>query len=396
MNRASGLVLALLVGLCAWSIAGMQLASGLLVLAFIAARGWQKAPALRGPVLAFAGICAASVLLSPALGGFDPLAWRFALLAWLVGAVAVDVEPEALDRVGAVWIAAMFLAACWGIAQAFTGTDLLAVLHLRKQAVIVDSPWAGHFAALGFFNSRLTFANGLLVPLGMAGAWAVGGRGRSRVLGLGAAIVLTVALVLTFGRAAWWGALAAAGVLVLWRGGWRLALVLVVLMGIALTIPPVRTRFMSSVSVSQNEDRVFIWARAREVISDHPVLGVGYAAYPRVAQPYYDRANPGFPMHTWAHDTLLSLLAETGPTGLAAYLWLWVAIYALGAAAVRNGSTLALGLAAGTLGLHVASLFHDVLYDGEVAHALWIAGGLLAALGIRASMSRGGRAELAS
>ena len=35
-----------------------------------------------------------------------------------------------------------------------------------------------------------------------------------------------------------------------------------------------------------------------------------------------------------------------------------------------------------SLGLHVASLFHDVLYDGEVAYALFVAGGLLAGLGL--------------
>ncbi|MBS2030628.1 MAG: O-antigen ligase family protein [Deltaproteobacteria bacterium] len=390
--RASAVVLALLAGLCAWSIAGMQVASGLLVLAFIATQGWKNAPALRAPTLAFAAICAASALLSPALGSFDLLAWRFALLAWLVAAVAMELGEAQTDRVAAVWIGAMVLAGAWGIFQAFTGKDLLALVHLRREAIVIESPWKDHFAALGFFNSRLTFANGLLVPLGLAGAWAVVGRGRARVLGVIASVVLTLALGLSFGRAAWWGALAAGAMLVLWRGGWRAALALVVVLGLALALPPVRARLASSVSVSQNEDRVFIWARAREVVADHPVLGVGYAAYPRVAAPYYDRVDPDFPMHTWAHDTPLSLLAEVGATGLAAYLWLWVAIYTLGAAAVRAGSTVALGLCAGTAGLHVASLFHDVLYDGEVAHALWIAGGLLAALGLRAA-SRNPRAE---
>lgn len=383
MTRVHAWLLALLAVLTAWSIAGMQLAAGAVLLAFLADRGWTRAEALRGPVLGFAGICLVSALLSPALGRFELFAWREVLLAWIAASLGSRLEPQELDRVATAWMLAMGAAAAWGILQAFTGWDLLALLHLRAAPIEVDAPWKGHHAALGFFNSRLTFAHALLVPLGLAGAFTLAGRGRQRVLGLALGAVLLAALVLSFGRAGWWGALATAAVLLGLRGGKRPMLGLAALLAVALLVPGVRARFASSVSVSANEDRVFIWARAREVIADHPVLGVGFGAYPRVAQPYYDRADPNFPMHTWAHDTPLSLLAETGPTGLAAYLWLWLSIYVLGVKALRTGSAAALGLLAGTLGLHVAALFHDVLYDGEVAFALYLGGGLLAAYGLR-------------
>ena len=384
-----GLLVALVVA-TAWSIAGMQLAAGLLLLATLAGPWmWERSPDRDGsgrsevalPVLAFAGICAASVLLSPALGSFDPWAWRFPLLVLIVAIASRGLSPAALDRIGAAWVAAMAIAGAWAVAQAFTGLDLLALLHLRAHPFVIDSPWPGHFAALGFFNSRITFANALLVPLALAGTWAVRGTGRTRTTALGATALLAFALVLTFTRAAWWGALFAAGI-VLWRRGIaRIAIACAFVLALGLAVPSVRARFASSMSVGANADRVFIWQRAREVVRDHPVLGVGFGGYARVAQPYYDRVDPAFPMHTWAHDTPLSLLAETGPTGVAAYLWLWLAVYLLGLRAVRRGSATALGLFAGTLAVHAASLFHDVLYDGEVAFALYVAAGLLAALG---------------
>jgi O-antigen ligase len=143
-----------------------------------------------------------------------------------------------------------------------------------------------------------------------------------------------------------------------------------------------RARALSSLRVSENEDRVFIWARVGEVIAAHPVFGTGFGAYPRAAEPFYDRADPSFPMHTWAHDTPLSLLAEVGPLGLLLYLLLWGAVINAGWPAIRGGAPAALGLFAGIAGLHVASLFHDILYNGEVAFALYLAGGLLAGMGL--------------
>jgi O-antigen ligase len=385
--RARFALLVALVAFASWSIAGMQLAALALLVALVAGRKLGAAAEVRAPVFAFAGICAASVLLSPALGSFDPWAWRFPLLVWLVAAAAQDLTPRAIDRVAGAWIGAMALASIWGIVQAFTGLDLLTLLHLRSHPFVTDSPWAGHFAALGFFNSRITFANALLVPLALAGAWAGRGIGRARTAAILAVALIGGALVLTFTRAAWWGALLALGIL-LWRRGFgRAAVAFAFVAAIAFAVPAVRARFSSGMSVAANADRVFIWQRAREVISDHPVLGVGFGGYARIAEPYYDRVDPTFGMHTWAHDTPLSLLAETGPTGVAAYFWLWIAVYLMGLRAVRSGSIAALGLFAGTLAVHVASLFHDVLYDGEVAFALYIAAGLLVALGARAPAS---------
>src|SRR5205807_29795 len=69
----------------------------------------------------------------------------------------------------------------------------------------------------------------------------------------------------------------------------------------------------------------FIWTRAVEIIRDHPLHGIGWANYPLVCGRYYDRVDPHFFMRTWAHNLELSTLAETGPLGLLAMLWIWIA-----------------------------------------------------------------------
>jgi len=384
MSRpARAVVLGALALFTAWSIAGMQICAAVLGVLVLYSGDFRRPVPVRGVVLAFGAWCVATVLLaSPPWSSFEATAWRPVVVVWLVAATAAALTEQDLERTAAIWLGATAVASAWAVIQSFTGLDLLFLLHLRREPVVVPLDWPGHVAATGLFNSRLTYAHALLVPLGLAGAFALRGSRAVRAVALGAAALLGLGLVLSFARAAWWGALVAAAVLLVATRSRLLPLLAAAALGAALLVPSVRGRMASGLSTSHNEDRFFIWARAREVIADHPVLGVGFGAYPQVAGPYYDRADPAFPMHTWCHDTPLSLAAETGPLGLGLYLWLWLAIYRVGWSAVRSGSRTALGLLAGTLGLHTASLFHDVLYDGEVAFALYLGGGLLVGLGM--------------
>src|SRR5262249_42486222 len=141
--------------------------------------------------------------------------------------------------------------------------------------------------------------------------------------------------------------------------------------GLAALHPGVRARFRSGFDLEGNSDRVFLWARALEVIRDHPLAGVGFANYQNVLGPHYDRVDPAFRMRTWAHNTELSLLAEAGPLGLLALGWVAVAaarplVRALGgrqAPAQVRERALALGGLAALACIAVIGQVHDVLYD---------------------------------
>jgi O-antigen ligase len=233
---------------------------------------------------------------------------------------------------------------------------------------------------MGFFTSRLTFGHNATVLLALLGGALATGELPVRLRGpaLVAAAVAFAAILATFDRAAWLGLAAGALVVVAARRRSSRALFAGLVIGASAValLPQVRARFASSFDLRGNADRVFVWSRAAEIIRDHPLVGIGFGNYPRVCGAYYDRVDPAFPMRTWAHNTELSLLAETGPLGLLALLWLVIAAAAALLPRVRAGDGLALGGAAAAIALAVIAQAHDVLYDTKVMYALWLALGV--------------------
>jgi O-antigen ligase len=274
-----------------------------------------------------------------------------------------------------------------------TGIDPVYLLHLRDAPRLVEAPGVpDRFGAMGFFISRLTFGHNATVLVALLlGTLAAGAVPRRRVWAVaGAAVLGLSAVAVTFDRAAWL-ALGAAAVVIAAFSSSRVRRALlpavVILVLLAGLHGGIRDRFRSSFSAGANSDRVFLWQQAVQIIREHPLAGIGFGNYPRVCNRYYDRVNPGFPMRTWAHNLELSTLAEMGPLGLLAVLWLfgWAAValarrciqYTVYRSAEFGDSH---GLALGGLAALVAWLtiaqVHDVLYDNKVMYALWLALGL--------------------
>ncbi|GAC1347672.1 MAG: hypothetical protein NVSMB23_27310 [Myxococcales bacterium] len=378
------------------SIAGMQIGLGLaaLGLAIAVAGGFRpRRTPLDLPLAALVLVALASDALSPY--GFPSLAfatlWRSVAGFWVV-AHGLSLLPDPDRGVRRLLLAAasgLALAALVGIAQYRTGLDVLHALGLRAEHALVEAPGVpGRFGAMGFFTSRLTFGHdAAVVSALLLGACAAGAlRGRARVFALAAAALGLAAVALTFDRAAYLGLLAAVAALLIALPGearrarrrrFSFALGLAVALAGAAAVPGVRARFASGFDLRGNGDRVFLWSRAREIVRDHPLFGVGFGNYPRVCGAYYDRVDPAFPMRTWAHNSALSLLAETGPLGLCAGAALGVAVLAALLLRLRREPQ---GAALGGLGAAVA-LFaiaqaHDVLYDTKVMYSLWLALGV--------------------
>lgn len=111
------------------------------------------------------------------------------------------------------------------------------------------------------------------------------------------------------------------------------------------------------------EARVKNWHQSLTIISDHPLLGVGFNAY-RYAQRDY-----GFLVDDWqashagagADSSLLFVLATTGILGFGAYLWLW-------------GKTLktdSLVILASSTALLVHSFFNNSLFYPWIMVWMW-------------------------
>ena len=381
LRKTSRLVL--LCGLCAHaffvsiSIAGMQIALGVAAVGLLLLRERPARSPLHLPLLAFVALAIASDLVSPY--GPPTLAfatlWRAAIGYLIVFEGVRQLDEDALPRVLAFAALGLLLASLVGLVQYRTGFDPVHALHLRAQASLVEAPGVpGRFGAMGFFTSRLSFGHCASVLLALlAGALSTGALPRRLRAPVGVAAALGLAAVLlTFDRAAWLSLLAAALVLAAFAPRARRLLlpVLAAALLAAALLPGVRARFGSSFDKQRNGDRVFIWERAREIISDHPLTGIGFANYPRVCPAYYDRVDPAFPMRTWAHNSELDLLAEVGPLGLLAFLWV---VAAAARALLRARSKLCAGALAAGVSLLVIAQAHDVFYDTKVMYALWLA-----------------------
>ena len=358
------------------SIAGTQIALGIAAVGLVLA-GLPRPlrTPLDLPILAFVLVAIASDLLSkygaPDLG-FATL-WR-AAIGFFIVLHGLRVLPTNAPRRLLGWAAAgLALASIVGLVQYRTGVDVLHVLHLRAQPAWVAAPGVeGRFGAMGFFISRLTFGHVATVLIALlAGSAAQHLLPRRQAIFTAAALLLALgAVAVTFDRAAWLGLCAAGAVLIaLSRPQARraLAVAVVVLAVMVAGAPAIQQRFKSGFSGKGNADRVFIWSNATQIIRDHPLHGIGWGNYPRVCGSYYDRVDPSFPMRTWAHNLELSTLAETGPVGLVAMAWIWIAA----AVALWRRRSVA-GLSALAAFLAIAQV-HDVIYDTKVMYAVWFA-----------------------
>ena len=372
----------LLAGLCAHaffvsiSIAGMQIALGVAAAGLLLSRQRPARSPLDWPLFAFAALAIASDLVSP----FGPptlafaTLWRAAIGYLIVFQGVRLLEEKEVPRLLAFVALGVVLGSIVGLIQFRTGIDPVHALHLRAEPSFVEAPGVtGRYGAMGFFTSRLTFGHNTSVLLALlSGALSTGALpGRLRVPIAVAAALAFAAVLVTFDRAGWLALLAAAVVLVAFAPRAR-RLLLPLLAAAALLgalDPGVRARFRSSFDARANADRIFIWQRAKEIIRDHPLAGIGFANYPRVCPAYYDRIDPSFPMRTWAHNSELDLLAELGPLGLLAFLWV---VVAAARALLRSRSPLAVGALAAGAALLVIAQAHDVFYDTKVMYALWL------------------------
>ena len=365
------------------SIAGMQIALGVAAAGLLVALPRPLRTALDWPVLAFVGLAVLSDLWAP--DGPPPLAfatlWR-SVLGFFVVAHGLRLLPrDAPLKLVFCACAGLALSSLVGLLQYRTGVDLVYLAHLRRVAALVEAPGVpGRFGAMGFFTSRLTFGHSATVLTAfLLGALATGAVPARRVwIGAGAAVLGLAAVAVTFDRAAWLAAGAAVAAIALYspaRVRKALLPALVVTLLLASLHGGIRDRFRSSFSAGENSDRVFLWTEAFRIIRDHPLRGIGFGNYPRLCGRYYDQVDPAFGMRTWAHNLELSTVAETGPLGFLALLWL----LATAAVALRRrmrAGGLALGGLAALVAFFVIAQAHDLLYDSKVMYALWLLLGL--------------------
>lgn len=246
---------------------------------------------------------------------------------------------------------------------------------------------------------------------GNGGGWRNWRNGDKKLLPLGATVVyglsaaiLLGGLVTSWGRGAWLGFGAAAGVMVFFapRKRW-LAFLLLGLAGtigvglwLAGLIPAsVEDRLDNAITefvgfgdmrgkpISNDNfaivERLAHWQAAYYMANDQPFTGVGLGNYEFM---YAQYGIPSWPRPLGhAHNDYLNILAETGMIGLTAYLTAWAAILVWTLRALKQTDLVLRGLVLGLLGTWTHLAVHSVvdkLYVNNLFLHIGVMLGLLA------------------
>lgn len=387
---------------------GMQLGTIYGILFLLASRlfdGPLPQSPLDRPGLALLGAAWLSLAFAP--GGFESAKTAGSWWVWMTGWVAfhgLRGDLAARRTIQALlWCAAS--AAALGLFQALAGVFPGGNwLHPQAGPLPPPAPGApGHFAATGWFDSRVTFALVMMFPF----CWqlAIGleaRRPRLRwVLWAGAALSW-LAMLASYTRAAP-AAAAGAGFLLAarsagrqgWRRAWRWLLPLLAGASLIVAVPGLWDRARQSFERNRDWGRLALWHTALDLAARRPLLGVGYGNFKREALPLIEErvARMGERRFggvvAWAHNDLLTMLAECGLAGAFALCWLLVVFFresGRGYAHLKPDDIWRRGFVRGSryavAALILTSMFHDNFYHGEVSFALWFTlGAALAMVG---------------
>lgn len=263
---------------------------------------------------------------------FFPLFWLFPILAkrGLSGVEPFLIYPACMvSLIGVAQFSAQFIIGVDGVLALWRGITPFVYGNAFGEAILTHPSWlvevagATLFRAIGLFPDPHIFGFYLafVTPLALLSR---------RKLFKAFGVLFALVLLLTFSRAAYFGAI---GALVSYltlmaaeRKAQKITFFLAALffslsvLGLALT--PFGSRFFSSFNVLEGSvaGRLEIWREATSVISEHSLLGVGLGSYAAATEPGADYRLP-----IYVHNLYLDIAAELGLVGLG----LWISIIAL-------------------------------------------------------------------
>lgn len=227
----------------------------------------------------------------------------------------------------------------------------------------------------------------MFLPLFAAFALFQSGKKMQRLAALGACAVIAVAIMLTYSRQAYLIAIISVALLMVRRHvllGILLALVSIPAISLlpeGVTQRVAETQQYSTTGRAEldvsTSSRFDIWKGAIRMWQDHPA-GVGLDRFPRHIGDYSDYANYD------AHNMYVLMLAETGPLGLAALLWVLWRMLRLALAVRRSAdeadaesTALGIGFTVSVIAMAMGNLFGSPFHEGLIMANFWILCGLV-------------------
>ncbi len=130
---------------------------------------------------------------------------------------------------------------------------------------------------------------------------------------------------------------------------------------VALVSTPVVERVKTAVEKEEEASfysRVVAWGGVVEMISDHPLTGIGPGTFETVFTQYQP---PGLRAHfTMAHNDYLHFVSETGLLLIPVIVWIIIALYRKGFKKLKNPSRLVRATTLGAMTGITAILFHSI------------------------------------
>jgi O-antigen ligase len=284
-------------------------------------------PEIPGSLQAFAALTIA-VALSVVGAEDQVVVWKIVLM-WsaftAVGILVASSEPDDLRRV----------LACLAIGGGVAG--FVAVAGGTDQSLIGSGTVATNRAQAGFTQPNvLAFFLVMAIPVAVALSAGRSLAGRLFFLVLAGGAVW--GLMLTLSRTGLVGTAVALCVLVLWPGFRRVAAVaLAALLVFSMfnldsitesrqaSVVGERLATLGRTQTVQRDPRWLIYEETPALIADQPLFGFGAANFSLVADRNGIRDEAGNP-YDHAHNVPLTIAAELGLAGLAAFIWLVVAL----------------------------------------------------------------------
>ena len=314
----------------------------------------------------------ASALIS-GLGHWDAIATLSAVARWtevlvlvVLGFTLIRTRDQA--RMMLAWITGVVtFEAVFGLvafALRWSGPGgLIGIEHFRGYESV-----AGDFAGriTGTLGMAATFVAGLF-SLGLPAAvgLALSAVGKRRWAWAGSALLIGLALYLTFSRVSLVVGFVGVVALLVVRWPWKIWLPVVLLIVAAVLVTPMRLRLFDD-----KNDRLQLWYAGLTIWGRHPVIGVGYGKYLQALKQVAD--TPFGVAGSTPHNSIILAGAELGTLaaiGLAAAI-----IMALipGIAAWREHNMLALGALIAFAAFAASAMFANLLFIPSIAMTVWL------------------------
>jgi O-antigen ligase len=305
-----------------WSIVGMQILAGVLVIVSIgfAIRN-KRMPVQFHKFFIFCGFYIFSLIITilavpdsyHVLRSTFNNDWMLILVPFLI---FLNLTEEWRRRAIYALIVSSGVAGLYGIIQFFVGIEYFRGKNLGLLG--------NYYRAIGGYGGFFEFAGNQLMTFGIAVALVLKDS-KKRILII-FPVIAFLAIIASQTRSAWIAALFIIFLAFLITNRKYLAYAIIAVFLISLfifvAVPDVQSRFESIFDPAKNEGRLNIWRTSFEIFKENMIVGVGHGNFDK----FFDvNRVPGFyDAQGHAHNDYLNIAVLNGIVGLAAWLGMWI------------------------------------------------------------------------